>query len=69
MKKTTTQIISLLMDSNKCIGCGTCSFLAPRVFKIGKNGKADLLKQDVQLTGEVDEAIAGCPVKAITHKK
>jgi len=58
----------IVVDQNKCIGCGACSFIAPKIFKLGKNGKSAVINQSLQGTKECDEAIASCPVGAISYK-
>lgn len=61
--------MKITIDKKKCIGCGTCSFLAPKVFQLGKDGKAYVLKEEVEPSKGIDEAIGGCPSKAILFKK
>ena len=54
--------------NDKCIGCGTCSQIAPEVFNI-KDGHAVVLdsvnfkNQDIQTKAK--EAASLCPVQAI----
>ena len=55
------------VDKKKCIGCGTCTFLAPDIFKLDKNGKSVVKKQPSSLI-EIKEAINDCPAKAISYK-
>lgn len=62
-------VVKILINKNKCIGCGTCSFLAPKVFKLGKDGKADVVDQSVSMTKEIKMAIEGCPERAISYKE
>lgn len=58
----------LNVDKSKCIGCGTCVFIAPKVFKLGKDGKSEVLKNADIESKEVKEAIDSCPVSAISLK-
>ena len=58
----------LIVDKNKCIGCGTCIFIAPKAFKLGKDGKSEVLKNADIESKEVKEAIDACPVSAISLK-
>jgi len=50
------------IDKDKCIGCGACAATCPEGFEMKdgkasvKDGKADCVK----------DAIAGCPVQAIS---
>jgi len=51
------------IDKNKCIGCGLCVSLCGEVFKIGKDGKAEVKAQkDLPCVKESKES---CPVEAI----
>ncbi|MFH1971721.1 MAG: ferredoxin [Patescibacteria group bacterium] len=54
------------VNKNKCIGCGTCIFLAPKAFKLGKDGKSEVIKDAKTESKEVKEAIESCPVDAIS---
>jgi len=55
------------IDKAKCIGCNTCGAIAPDVFKMGDDGKAEVIagdhagKEDV-----INQAKDACPVQAIT---
>jgi len=63
--------VRVVIDRDKCIGCGLCYILAPRVFRYDEEGFAKLV--DGSLEGEVpDELIddvrkgmIACPTKAI----
>jgi ferredoxin len=57
---------NLSVDKNKCIGCGTCVFLAPKSFRMGTDGKAEAINPpgDPQETGQ--NAVSSCPVSAIS---
>jgi len=59
----------IVVDKNKCIGCGTCIFLAPKAFKLGKDGKSETINNTKIDSKEVKEAIDSCPVNAISLKK
>ena len=54
--------------NDKCIGCGTCSQIAPEVFSI-KDGHAVLLNvvdfKNPNIKTKVKEAVSLCPVQAI----
>lgn len=56
--------------SDSCIGCGTCEAICPAVFKVEEaDGKmiAKVLEADYEAEKEkIDEAIAACPVQAIS---
>ena len=52
------------IDKEKCIGCGLCTSICEEVFKMGKDGKAEVISQTK--TPCVDEAKESCPVGAIS---
>ena len=51
------------VDQNKCIGCGTCVALCPKVFSMGDDGKA---KSNGKKAPCAKEAEDSCPVDAIS---
>lgn len=59
--------MKIKIDKNKCIGCGTCTVIAPKSFKLGDDGKA----QPIELPGDseekIKEAVDTCPVDAIEY--
>jgi ferredoxin len=56
---------ALRIDHKKCVGCATCVVIAPNIFKIGKNGKAEIQPENGSKK-EIDLAIFSCPMKAIS---
>jgi ferredoxin len=55
----------VVVDEEKCIGCGTCVALAPGSFKLNEKGKSEpteLPKGDQKM---IEEAIEACPAQAI----
>ena len=58
----------LVVDQDKCIGCGTCVVLCPEVFELQDDGKAKvrLLTPDSKLLTKVEDAIESCAVEAIS---
>lgn len=54
-----------VVDKEKCIGCGTCTVLAPKTFRLGKDGKAEVINPPGDEEEKIKEAIDGCPVEAI----
>lgn len=50
------------VDKDACIGCGLCVGTCPDVFSFDGDGKADVVGE-----GDASEAIASCPVGAITE--
>ena len=58
--------MNITVDKEKCIGCGSCVAIAPNVFKMGADGKAEVIEGDH--AGEsalVNQAKDACPVQAI----
>lgn len=56
------------VDKETCIGCGTCTVIAPEVFELGEDGKARVkLKNEEteKLKNKIQEAVDNCPVSAI----
>ncbi len=53
------------IDKNLCIGCGTCVSIAPRSFKLGDDGKAEVIEPAGDGQVKIQEAIDSCPVSAI----
>jgi ferredoxin len=55
----------VIVDKDKCIGCGSCAALCPDVFEI-KGGKA-IVKKGKEKSKDpcVKEATESCPVEAI----
>lgn len=56
----------VVVDKEKCIGCGSCAAVAPKSFKMGDDGKARVLEPIGDAEETVKEAIEGCPVEAIS---
>ena len=54
------------VDGDTCIGCGTCTVVAPQVFDLASDNKATV-KSDADLAdaGLVLTAAKSCPVSAI----
>ncbi len=52
------------VDKDTCIGCGSCVAVAPDIFQMGDNGKAEVIKDEK--TDGAEEAAGVCPVDAIT---
>ncbi|MBI4779351.1 ferredoxin [Candidatus Falkowbacteria bacterium] len=51
------------VNSDLCIGCGTCEVLCPAVFKLNAEGKAEAIAQeDIPCAKNAAES---CPTQAI----
>lgn len=59
----------IVINQKDCISCGTCTFIAPKTFGLGKNGKAEVISQLQADSKKVKDAINSCPVNAISFEK
>jgi ferredoxin len=55
------------LDRDTCMGSATCVGFVPKLIKIGKDGHAMLLSENVDGVDDaaLAEAVANCPVEAI----
>jgi len=51
------------VNKETCIGCGACASTCPKGFKMGDDGKAEVVDSGAEC---VKEAIDVCPVDAIS---
>lgn len=58
----------IVINQKNCIGCGTCTVIAAKTFKLGKNGKAEVVSQLGDDEAKIKNAIESCPVNAISAK-
>jgi len=55
--------MSITVDKNLCIGCGSCAAVCPQSFKMNDDeGKADVVSQESDCA---NNAVESCPVQAI----
>lgn len=61
-------IMKAHVDKDTCIGCGLCPSVAPEVFQMDDDGKAEEIVESVPESSSdaAKEAADGCPVNAIT---
>ncbi|HOZ36972.1 MAG TPA: ferredoxin [bacterium] len=60
---------AIKVDKQKCIGCGSCVAMYPELFKLGSDGKSEVLSSDYESHHHTkEEIIAVCPVNAISIK-
>jgi ferredoxin len=68
----------VLLDLQKCIGCGTCASVCSDLFELGDDTKAHIKGASInslieEKVGElpicVDEAAEACPITAIEIQK
>ena len=55
------------INKTRCIGCASCALICPKVFKIGKDAKAEVISEE--RLSCVEESIDLCPVGAIINKE
>jgi len=55
------------VNKDLCMGCGTCTSICPEVFRIGEDGKSEVIEGvDYGTHAEkIKEAMESCPTKAI----
>jgi ferredoxin len=58
-----------VVDKDKCIGCGTCAAMASQTFKIGDDGKAQVVANSSDNQATIQSAIDSCPVSAISWEE
>ena len=60
-------MMDVKVNSDACIGCGSCQAIAPNVFIIGDNGYAEAKVKKVSDEDKDDaiEAMESCPTGAI----
>jgi len=57
--------MKIIVDKNLCLGCGTCVVIAPKTFRLGAEGKAEVIEPVGDEEKTIKEAIDSCPVNAI----
>jgi ferredoxin len=59
----------LIVDRERCIGCGTCVESCPAVFAIGKDRVASVINAHLAITEQAcaAEAAADCPQLSIAE--
>lgn len=55
----------LKVDSDKCIGCATCTSIYPIHFKMNSEGKSEPTNNAMVSKEEAEEIVKVCPVGAI----
>ena len=58
-----------IVNKGICIGCGACAAVCPGVFQMAADGKSEVKDPAGATEEEVQNAIDGCPVKAIAWKE
>ena len=71
-------MVKTIHDRKKCIGCGSCALICPKLWKMNPDGKADLTGGEekegliAKETGDSEESLEAaqsCPVNAIHIEK
>ena len=57
--------MKVVVDPKLCLGCGTCVALAPKSFRLNKEGKAEVLEPPGDDEKKIKEAIESCHTAAI----
>ncbi|MBI5152262.1 ferredoxin [Candidatus Peregrinibacteria bacterium] len=57
--------MAVKVDPNLCIGCGTCSTMCPKVFKIDEEGKSSVIDENGDTPENIKAAADACPTRAI----
>jgi ferredoxin len=59
-------MVKVSVDYGTCSGCGTCEILCPSVFELRDDGKAWVLKTDVENNEcNWEEIVNSCPTVSI----
>ena len=60
--------MKVIVDENKCIGCGACQAMCPNVFEFNDEGIMEVINEDIEdtLKEDVVDAKENCPVDAIS---
>ena len=58
----------ITIDNEKCIGCGTCAAMAPNVFEMNDEMKAEVANPEGDTAENIEMATKSCPVQAIEVK-
>ena len=56
----------IVIDRERCIGSGNCSFYAPNTFDLDDELKSVVIDPTGDDPGDVRAAVEGCPVNAIS---
>ncbi|HAK89789.1 MAG TPA: ferredoxin [Nitrospiraceae bacterium] len=59
--------MNVIVDEEKCIGCGTCEEICPAVFHVPEStGKSEVIDEEAcEFVGCCEAAAENCPVEAI----
>lgn len=61
--------MKVVVDKDTCIGCALCCMTCESVFRLDENGKSEAYGEETEANAnEVQMAIDGCPVAAISRR-
>lgn len=56
----------IMVDQDTCLGCGSCEAVAPEIFSLNGDGKAEALNEVTEdQKAAAEEAMGICPVSCI----
>ena len=61
-----TRRLRVLVDEQRCVGCGNCVVQAPKVFRLDARGKAEVLTPIQTWSPLQGSYVLGCPTSAIS---
>lgn len=71
--------MKIIIKRNECIGCGACSAVCPSMFKMGEDGRSELIggkksdnndmEKEIEAPSCAQDAADGCPVQCIHIEK
>lgn len=57
----------VIIDEDKCIGCGSCEAICPEVFQLDSSrGKSQVIRPEGGPEDMIQEAMDACPVSCIS---
>lgn len=61
----------IVLDKEKCIGCGACQAVCPKYFELAEDNKSQVKKEEIDQADIncLEDAVNGCPVQAISLEK
>ncbi len=57
-------VVTLALDSEKCVGCGMCTLVCPHAVMVMENGMARIDERDACM--ECGACAQNCPTEAVT---
>lgn len=62
-------MMTVTIDTTRCIGCGMCAYAAPAVFRIVGKYSTVIAQPEKSQLSRVRDAANGCPVNAIALRQ